>query len=57
MVAPTRLPRNGSFLVFGKNGETAVQGRITFIVGPDCALYAVDASGHWCDEPNNEGSN
>ena len=54
MVARTRLARNGLFSVIGKKSEIAAQGRITYIVGPDGDLYAVDANGHWCDEPDNE---
>jgi hypothetical protein len=56
MVARTRLAHNGLFSVIDRKSEIAAQGRITYIVGPDGNLYAVDANGHWCDEPDNEPS-
>jgi len=51
MLARTRSAPSASFPVVDEKGETAAQGRITYIVGPDGDLYAVDANGHWCDEP------
>ena len=56
MLARTRLAPNGLVSVVDKKGEMAAQGRITYIVGPDGGLYAVDASGHWCNEPDLETS-
>jgi hypothetical protein len=32
----------------------AESGRISYIVGPDGELCTVDASGHWCNEPESE---
>ena len=54
MVSQTGLPRSGLFPAIDKKGEIAQEGRMTYIVGPDGDLYAVDASGHWCNEPENE---
>ena len=34
----------------------AEEGRITYIVGPDGELCTADATGHWCNEPENQAS-
>ena len=33
----------------------AEEGRITYIVGPDGELCTADATGHWCNEPEESG--